>query len=237
MADEVMTVVDRLDNKYSNATYDLNWETPLQLLVGSIMAACTLDTLVNKLTPALFKKYPDAQAFADADHETLVDDIRKVFSPGRKAEAIREACRVLVEKHGGEVPRTMDELVTLPRVGRKTANVVLSVAYKIPAGILIDTHGQRVITRLGLAKGNTPEKIELELMERVPQDRWIHFGPALVLHGRYTCTAASPKCPDCILQDVCPKIGTAYEKSAAKSTKTVAPARKGKKGGGSRGKK
>jgi uracil-DNA glycosylase len=123
----------------------------------------------------------------------------------------------------------MEELVALPRVGRKTANVVLSVAYKIPAGILIDTHGQRVVTRLGLTKGKTPEKIELELMDRVPRDRWIHFGPALVLQGRYTCTAERPKCPECILNDVCPKIGTAYEGAAATVTKAAVPTKKAAK--------
>ncbi|HVK14338.1 MAG TPA: hypothetical protein VM597_36695, partial [Gemmataceae bacterium] len=231
MADPVMTVVDRLHEKHGDASYDLDWETPLQLLVGSMMAARTRDTLVNKITPALFKKYPDARAFAAADLTELTNDIGPVAMRYGKAEAIRDACRVLVEKHGGEVPRTMDELVALPRVGRKTANVVLSVAYKIPAGILIDTHGQRVVTRLGLTQGKKPDEIEFELMDRVPTDRWIHFGPALVLHGRYTCTADRPKCDECVLRDVCPKIGTAHEEQRPKTRKKKpeAPVAKAKK--------
>jgi endonuclease III len=221
MPADVTTVVDRVTDEYAGRPFELNWTTPFQLLVASILSARTLNTVVNKFTPALFEKYPDARAFAEAEFDAILEDIRKVFSPGRKAETIQAVCKLLIERHGGQVPKTIDELVALPGIGRKTANVILSVAYKVPAGLLIDTHGHRVITRLGLTKGNTPEKIELELMEGIPRERWIDFGPALVLHGRYTCTAAAPKCPECILEDLCPKIGTSFEIAEAKPKKAA----------------
>lgn len=224
-----MTVVERLGRKYENATYELDWKNPFELLIASMMAARTRDTLVNTITPALFAKYPDARAFAEADPEELIRVIGRVSFPEPKAQGIREACKILVEKYGGRVPATMDELVALPRVGRKTANVVLNVAFQIASGILIDTHGQRVVTRLGLTTGKTPEKIEFELMETVPEDRWITFGPSLVLHGRYTCKAEGPKCAGCVLEDVCPKIGVDSETPEVKAKKAEAPMAKAKK--------
>lgn len=203
----IATVIERLDRAYPDATYELTWENPFQLLVATMLAAQARDELVNRVTPDLFRKYPDAHAFADADLDELTEAIRLISFPLKKATAIQEACRVLAEKHGGRVPADMDALLELPRVARKTANVVLNVACKVPSGIIIDSHGQRVTQRLGITTQTKPEKIEAELMTTVPQRHWVTFGPALVLHGRYTCTSEAPNCPGCVLNDVCPKLG------------------------------
>ena len=159
------------------------------------------------MTKDLFVKYPDARAYAEAPLEQLEEDIRQISFNRKKAAAIQEACKLLVERFGGQVPDTMEDLVTLPRVARKTANVVLNMAFHKPTGVIVDSHCARVSHRLGLVTKTKPEKIELELMEIVPKDDWIFFGPAMVLHGRYTCTASDPKCNECILNDLCPKIG------------------------------
>ncbi len=159
----------------------------------------------NKLTEPLFKKYRDARAFAEVNLEELEEDVKPSGFYKNKAKAIQGACQALVEHFGGAVPKTMEEMLTLPGVARKTANVVLNTAYKIPTGIIVDSHVARVSHRMGLVKNEKPEKIELELMEFVPQEEWIPFGPALVLHGRYVCTNRKPKCPECVFNDICPK--------------------------------
>jgi len=201
------TVIKRLKKQYPDARYELNWETPLQLLVATILAAQCTDERVNKVTEPLFKKYTDAKSFADVKLEELEEDVKPTGFYKNKAKAVQGACKVLVEHFGGEVPRTMEQMLTLPGVARKTANVVLNNAFKIPTGIIVDSHCARVSQRMGLVKNEKPERIELELMEIVPKDEWILFGPAMVLLGRYVCTARKPNCAECAFNDICPKNG------------------------------
>jgi endonuclease-3 len=206
-AKHLPTILDRLRKTYPDARYELDWESPLQLLVATILAAQCTDERVNSVTPALFVKYPDARAFSEADPTELEEAVRPTGFYRNKAKAIREACRALVERFGGQVPRTMDEMLTLPGVARKTANVVLANAYRISSGVVVDTHVARVCRRLGLTDREKPEQIEEDLMRLLPRDEWIAFGSAVVLHGRYTCTARAPKCGGCPLEDVCEKRG------------------------------
>jgi uracil-DNA glycosylase len=203
----ILTLMKRLHEKYPDARYELKWETPEQLLVATILAAQCTDERVNQVTRTLFLKYPDAQAFADADLEELGNDIRPTGFFNNKAKAVKGACRVLVERFGGKVPRTMDEMLELPGVARKTANVVLNNAYQIPSGVIVDTHVARVSKRLGLTVNDKPERIEEDLMELLPQEEWIEFGNGMVLHGRYTCTASKPQCGVCMFNDGCPRVG------------------------------
>ncbi len=221
-------ILERLHNTYPNATYELNWDDPVQLLVATILAAQCTDERVNQVTATLFKKYPDAQGYANADLDELSEDVRPTGYFREKAKAIQAACEALVQHFGGQVPRDMDDMLTLPRVARKTANVVLTNAYNIPSGVVVDTHVARVARRLGLADEDKPEKIEDELMDLVPKDEWIFFGPAVILHGRYTCTASDPKCPSCVLEDVCEKRGLGGEASAEEGGKMAKSKGKGK---------
>lgn len=200
-------ILKRLKSAHPDARYELNFETPLQLLVATILAAQCTDERVNAVTKTLFVKYSDARSYAEADLHVLEEDLRPTGFYRNKAKAVRGACQALMERFGGEVPRTMDELTQLPGVARKTANVVLNLAFKIPSGVIVDTHVARVARRLGLTDKEKPERIEADLMRIVPQSDWIAFGAAMVLHGRYRCTARSPGCENCILEDVCPKIG------------------------------
>ncbi len=219
-------LVERLREKYPDARYELDYETPLQLLVATILAAQCTDVRVNQVTATLFQKYRDAKAFAEADRETLEADVKPTGFYRNKARAIQEMCQALIERHAGEVPQDIDALVQLPGVARKTANVVLNNAFKIPSGIIVDGHVDRVVRRMGLVEA-TPttkaEKIELQLMAQVPKEDWVHFGPAMVLHGRYTCTNREPACSGCLFNDVCPKL----DLPAAKPKKTTpTPAKK-----------
>jgi endonuclease III len=209
--ESVPTILERLHGAYPDARYELDWETPLELLVATILAAQCTDERVNQVTPALFKKYPDARAYADADLAELEEDLKPTGFYRQKARTVQAVCRALVEKHGGEVPASMEEMVELPGVARKTANVVLNTAFGQPTGVIVDTHVHRVSQRLGLTDQKTPEKIELDLMKLVPKEEWIFFGPAMVLHGRYTCTYHTPRCDECILNDLCPRRGVAEE--------------------------
>jgi endonuclease-3 len=175
--------------------------------VATILAAQCTDERVNRVTATLFQKYPGPRAFAEANTPELEEDLKPTGFFKQKAKSVQGMSRELLTKFGGEVPRTVDELVTLPGVARKTANVVLNTAFNLASGIIVDTHVARVSQRLGLTKREKPEDIEQELMRLVPQDQWTFFGPATVLHGRYTCTARKPKCEACPLNDLCPKIG------------------------------
>src|SRR5262249_16225682 len=157
-------------------------------------AAQSTDERVNEVTKSLFAKYRDARAFAEADLKELEEDVKPTGFYRNKAKAVQNACKMLVERHGGQVPRTMEEMIQLPGVARKTAKVVLTNAYQIPSGVIVDTHVARVSKRLGLTDEEKPDKIEQDLMEMLPQNEWIWFGGAVVLHGRYTCTSREPKC-------------------------------------------
>jgi endonuclease III len=204
---DIALVVDRLREKYPNAKYELNWETPLQLLVATILAAQCTDERVNRVTVDLFPKYPNAAAYCDAPAEELEQIIRPTGTYKNKAKSIQGACRKLVEDFGGEVPQTMDELLALPGIQRKTANVILATAWNVPSGVIVDTHVNRVSERMGFSQAKRPEDKERDLMRLVPQEDWTFFGPALILHGRYTCTARAPRCSECPFNDVCPKLG------------------------------
>jgi endonuclease-3 len=190
----------------------LEYRTPLQLLVATILSAQCTDKRVNMVTPALFARFPDAPAFAAAPVRELEKMIRSTGFFRTKARSIREMSRALVEKHNGGVPGSLDELVKLPGVGRKTANVVLGDAFGVP-GITVDTHVGRLSRRLGLTKHTDPVKVEHDLMRLVPRDAWTRFSHQLILHGRSICTARNPKCDACPLNPHCPKIGVIPKKS------------------------
>ncbi len=218
------TLLRRLREAYPDARYELNWENPLQLLVATILAAQCTDERVNAVTPALFAKYRDAEAFARADLAELEEAVRPTGFYRNKAKAIRDACRALVDRFGGEVPADLEDLIALPGVARKTANVVLNNAFGIPSGVIVDTHVARVSRRLGLTDEVKPERIEADLMSLLPRDEWIPFGAAIVLHGRYTCTARDPKCSGCALEDLCEKRGVDPAEDALAPSRGVSDA-------------
>ncbi|NNC16484.1 endonuclease III [Corallococcus exiguus] len=205
----VPVVLERLREKYPDAKYELNWNTPFELLVATILAAQCTDERVNRVTAELWKKYDGPQALADADTAELEEDLKPTGFFKQKTKTVQAMSRALLDAHKGEVPDRMEDLVELPGVARKTANVVLNTAFQQASGIIVDTHVARVSQRLGLTKQEKPEAIETDLMKRVPKDDWTFFGPAVVLHGRYTCVAKKPKCSECLLNDVCPKLGVA----------------------------
>jgi endonuclease III len=197
-------VTARLKTEYPDARTELVWSNPLELLVATILSAQTTDVQVNRVTENLFSKYRTAEDYAYSSLDELEEYIRQTSFYRNKARSLRGMARALVEEHGGEVPSTMSELVALPGVGRKTANVVLGNAFGINEGIVVDTHVRRVSDRLGLTEGSDPAKIEQELMRLVPEGDWTIFSHLLILHGRRTCKARKPDCPNCILNDICP---------------------------------
>lgn len=199
----VATILDRLAEHHGDAECALVHESPLQLLVATILSAQCTDERVNKVTPDLFRRFPDAQAFAEANPRSLEAAIRTTGFFKNKAKNIRSACRALIENHEGKVPSTLEELVALPGVGRKTANVVLGNAFDIP-GITVDTHVGRVSRRLGLTREEDPVKVEFELMKIIPQPQWTHFSHQMIWHGRRICSARKPLCSQCFLRDMCP---------------------------------
>lgn len=191
-----------LDDFYPDARCSLDYADALQLLIATILSAQCTDERVNMVTPGLFKKYPAAKAYADAPIAELEQDIKSTGFYHNKAKAIKESGRAIVEKFGGRVPPDLDSLVTLPGVGRKTANVVLGNAFGIP-GIVVDTHVARVSARLGLTARKEPEKIEQDLMASIPKERWTKFSHQLIQHGRRICIARKPKCSICPLRPLC----------------------------------
>jgi endonuclease III len=199
-------VVARLKSEYPDARTELDWTNPLELLVATMLSAQTTDVQVNRVTQSLFAKYRTAEAYAESSPEELEEDIRPTGFYRNKARSLRGMASALVEEHGGEVPRTMQELVALPGVGRKTANVVLGNAFGLEEGIVVDTHVRRVSGRLGLTQNQDPPKIEQDLMKIVPREDWTAFSHLLILHGRRTCKARKPDCPNCILNDICPSV-------------------------------
>jgi endonuclease-3 len=197
-------VVARLKAEYPDARTELDWNNPLELLVATMLSAQTTDVQVNRVTQSLFAKYRTAEDYAHADPSELEEDIRPTGFYRNKARSLRNMAGALVEEHGGEVPDTMQELVALPGVGRKTANVVLGNAFGVDEGIVVDTHVRRVSGRLGLTENKDPVKIEQDLMKVVPEEDWTVFSHLLILHGRRTCKARKPDCPNCVLNDICP---------------------------------
>ena len=199
-------IVSLLKKQYPDAKCALNYENPLQLLVATVLSAQCTDVRVNMVTPALFARYPNAESFANADRGELETAIKSTGFFRNKARSIQESTKRIVSDYGGEVPNTLDDLVHLPGVGRKTANVILGNAFGVP-GITVDTHVRRVSHRLGLTKHAIPEKIEQDLMELIPKKEWTAFSHRMIFHGRQVCHARKPKCEICILNRVCPKIG------------------------------
>jgi endonuclease-3 len=199
-------VLEALDRAYPDARCELNFGTPLQLLIATILSAQCTDARVNMVTPALFAHYPDAAAFAAADPATLEGEVRSTGFYRNKARAIRECCADIVTLHGGEVPRTLEALTALRGVGRKTANVVLGNAFGIP-GLVVDTHVSRLAHRLALTREGDAVKIEFALMPIVPRERWTVFSHWLILHGRRVCNARKPRCSVCTLAADCPRLG------------------------------
>jgi endonuclease-3 len=191
---------------YPDAHCALHHANPLQLLVATILSAQCTDVRVNMVTPALFARYPDAQAYAKANIAELETMIQSTGFFRNKARNIQACCQMLVEMHGGQVPRTMEELVPLPGVGRKTANVILGNAFGVP-GIPVDTHVGRLSRRMGLTEHDDPVKVESDLMNLIPKDEWTMFGHRMIFHGRQVCQSRKPKCAECTLKKICPMIG------------------------------
>ena len=203
--ERIKPILKGLAKLYPDAECALVHENPLQLLVATILSAQCTDKRVNMVTPALFARFPKAADYSAAEASELEEYIKSTGFFRNKAKNIQAACSAIVEKFGGEVPRTLDELVTLPGVGRKTANVVLGNAFDTP-GITVDTHVGRLSRRLGFTKHTDPVKVELELMELIPQKQWTTASHELILHGRAICFARSPKCDECAIRSLCPRI-------------------------------
>jgi len=197
-------IITRLKKEFPQARTALEFSNPLQLLISTMLSAQCTDVRVNIVTPALFAKYRSVKNFAEADRSELEAEIKSTGFYRMKAKHIINASKVIEEQFNGKVPKTMDELITLPGVGRKTANCVLGGAYGIECGIVVDTHVIRLANRLGLTKSDAPDKIEQDLMKLVPKREWYRFSNLLILHGRKTCKARKPLCEKCILSNICP---------------------------------
>ena len=199
-------IVGRLAQLYPDPQCALHHADPLQLLVATILSAQCTDAMVNRVTPALFARYPDAAAFAAADPKELETYIQRTGFFRNKARNLIACCQQLVAKHGGQVPATMEELVPLPGIGRKTANVILGNAFGTP-GIPVDTHVGRLSRRMGLTRETNPVKVERDLMALIPKKEWTRFGHRMIFHGRQVCHARRPRCAECTLARLCPRNG------------------------------
>jgi len=199
----VAAILAKLDQAYPNATCELNHKNAFELLIATVLSAQCTDVRVNQVTETLFQKYPDAKAFAFATPSELEQEIRPTGFFRNKTKSVMGASKGIIEKFGGEVPRTMDEILTLPGVARKTGNVVLGTAYGIPSGIVVDTHVQRISNRLDLTRNEDPKKIEQDLMQVIPKDKWILFSHQIIWHGRRICQARKPKCVECNMESLC----------------------------------
>ena len=201
--DRIAAILKALDEAYPNAVCALNHKTPWELLVATILSAQCTDVRVNMVTPELFKRFPTPAAMAKASIPELEDLIRTTGFFRNKAKSIKGAAQTIIEKFNGEIPRTLAELITVPGAARKTANVVLGVSYGIAEGVVVDTHVFRIAHRLSLAKGDTPQKVEEELMKVLPKEKWIDFSHQVIHHGRQICIARKPKCNICNLEQLC----------------------------------
>jgi endonuclease-3 len=199
----VAEILAKLDEAYPEATCELRHESPFELLIATILSAQCTDVRVNQVTETLFKKYPNPQAFAYATPSDLEKEIRPTGFFRNKTKSIMGTSKEIVDKFHGEVPRDINELLTLPGVARKTANVVLGTAYGIASGVVVDTHVIRLTQRLDLTRNEDPKKIEQEMMEIIPEDKWIKFSHQLIWHGRRVCYARKPNCAQCNLESIC----------------------------------
>jgi endonuclease-3 len=203
-AERASEVYDLLAREYPDAHCELDFQSPFQLAVATILSAQTTDERVNSVTPELFARYPDARALASADQTDVEEIIRSTGFFRNKAKNIIGFARGVVADHGGDVPAVMDELAALPGVGRKTANVILGNAFEKAEGVVVDTHVKRLSTLLGFTRKDTPEKIEQDLMQLFPRERWTMLSHLLIWHGRRVCIARRPQCEECAVSRLCP---------------------------------
>jgi endonuclease III len=199
----VAAILAKLDEAYPNATCELNHENAFQLLIATILSAQCTDVRVNQVTETLFKKYPDPKALAYATPSELEQEIRPTGFFRNKTKSVMGASKGILEKFGGQVPRTMEEILTLPGVARKTGNVVLGTAYGIASGVVVDTHVLRLSNRLDLTRNEDPKNVEQDLMKIIPREKWIQFSHQLIWHGRRVCHARKPKCVECNMESLC----------------------------------
>jgi endonuclease III len=224
---EARRTLARLASAHPDAHCELVYKNPFQLVVATVLSAQTTDVAVNQITPALFRRWPTAAALARATPSDVQTVINRIGMFRQKAKNIVGLANRLVDEFGAQVPKTLAELVTLPGVGRKTANVVLGVAFGAPEGVVVDTHVQRIAQRLGWTRHTTPDKIELDLMRLFPQKDWDQLAHTLIFHGRRICTAQRPACAACSVNDVCPcafraeKVGRKPARRAATATRPV----------------
>jgi len=204
----ISQIIELLEKEHPDAKVALHYDSPLQLLIATILSAQCTDERVNIVTKTLFKKYRKAEDYANANLKELEKDIRSTGFYRNKARNIKKCCRMLVEKYNSQVPRTMDEMLELPGVARKTANIVLANAYGVIEGIAVDTHVRRLAKRLGLTVNEDPNKIEEDLMKLVPRASWMRFTDLLIFHGRRICAAKKPKCEICVVNKLCPSAFT-----------------------------
>jgi endonuclease III len=221
-AARTLEIMAGLKQAYPDAHCELNYSSPLELLIATILSAQCTDKRVNLVTAGLFRKYRSAAEFAAESLPALEQQIKTTGFFRNKARSIKSCCQALVDEHGGEVPRTMEELTSLGGVGRKTANVVLGNAFGINVGIVVDTHVSRLAQRLGLAKATSAEKIETELQPLVPREQWTLFSHWLIWHGRRRCDARKPDCENCEIRQSCPRIGVVPATTGAKARKASA---------------
>jgi endonuclease-3 len=200
----IIEIAERLEKNNNSPETELTHSDVRELLIAVCLSAQTTDKKVNQVTPELFKKYPDWESLASADLDEVISLIRQVNFHKGKADRLIKAARFVLDNFGGEVPKNMDDLVRIPGVARKSANVILNEGFNIAEGIVVDTHVSRVSNRLGLTKNTDPKKIEKDLMEKLPKDYWRNFSGNVVLLGRYVCKARKPDCDKCILNDICP---------------------------------
>lgn len=196
-------IMEGLDVLYPNVTCALHHRTPWELLVATILSAQCTDKRVNEVTPALFAKYPTVTDFANANQEELANDIRSTGFFNNKARSVKGAANRILQEFGGEVPRNMEDLLTVPGAARKTANVVLGTAFGIASGVVVDTHVLRLAQRLDLSRRDDPTKIEQDLMKIIPKERWVLFAHQIIHHGRALCIARKPRCAECLLDPIC----------------------------------
>ena len=204
----VAKIIELLEQQYPDAKTALNYSNPLEMLVATMLSAQTTDSTVNVVTRSLFKRYKTAEDYAKADIKELEQDIRSTGFYHNKARNLQKCCQMLVEKHHSQVPKTMEEMVELPGVARKTANIVLNNAYGIIAGVAVDTHVRRLSQRLGLTENEDASKIEQDLMQITPKEKWMKLTDLLIFHGRQVCFARKPQCGVCVLNKLCPSVFT-----------------------------
>jgi endonuclease-3 len=203
-----LKIIELLEKKHPDAKVALHYSNPLELLVATVLSAQSTDETINKVTKTLFKKYTKPEHYVNADLKELEQDIRSTGFYHNKAKNLQNSAKMLVEKYNSQVPKTMEELVKLPGVARKTANIVLTNAYGVVAGVAVDTHVRRLAQRLGLSENTNPNKIEQDLIKIVPKDKWMRITDLLIFHGRRVCTAKKPNCAGCVLNKICPSAFT-----------------------------